>query len=283
MPLTLCANSLTLKSQIGPEGTSTPGFAARHGRPAWLLRAVLFYSATIACSVTLLRAQPAPADQDHPDAPSAVRTGQSVRKAPAAGFVSTISRRSRVFPDIAHTEGPLSAGDKFKLFVSNSASPASFAAAALGAGIGQAEDSPDGYGQGAEGYGKRIGASMARNASSEFFGTFLLASMLRQDPRFFPQVNPTFGGSIKYSLTRIVVTRNDDGRDVANWSGLVGPLMAEGLANAYWPERERTAGKTLERYGLDLATRAGGNMFRNYWPVFFKKLRRSPRASAAQN
>jgi hypothetical protein len=107
--------------------------------------------------------------------------------------------------------------------------------------------------------------------------------MLRQDPRFFPQAEPTFGGSVKYSLERLVVTRNDDGHDVANWSGLLGPLMAEGLANAYWPEQDRSAGQTFKRYGFDLATRVGGNILRNYWPVFFTRLRGSPHSSAARN
>jgi len=244
---------------------------------------VLFYAATFMGSVALLRAQQPASGQEHPDAPSATRSAQSASRKPPAGFVSTIRRRSIVFPDIATTEGPLSTGEKSELFVDNTASPGTLAASAFGAGIGWADDSPRGYGQGAEGFGKRFGASMARNASSEFFGTFLLASILREDPRFFPQVDPTLAGSIKYSLTRVVVTRNDDGRNVANWSGLLGPLMAEGLANVYWPEEERTAPKTLERYGLDLATRAGFNMFRNYWPVFFKKLRRPPHSSARQN
>jgi hypothetical protein len=103
----------------------------------------------------------------------------------------------------------------------------------------------------------------------------MLASMLHEDPRFYPQADPTFGGSIKYAVTRVFVTRNDDGNDVANLSGLLGPAMGEGLANAYWPEGERTAGKTFERYGGDIATRVGFNFVRNYWPVFFKKLRRS--------
>lgn len=183
---------------------------------------------------------------------------------------------SFVFPNIATTEGPLSTGGKFKLFATNSISLSALAGSALGAGIGQAEDSPHGYGQGGEGYAKRFGASMARNASSNFFGTFLLASMLHQDPRFFPQRDPTFGGSIKYSATRVFVTRNDDGKDGANWSGLLGPLMAEGLANTYLPEDERTVGKTFERYGSDLASRVGSNLLRNYWPVLFKKLRGSP-------
>jgi hypothetical protein len=191
-------------------------------------------------------------------------------------MVATIRRKSLFFPDIATSENRLSPGEKFKLFVNNSASFSALASSALSAGIGQAEDYPEGYGQGAEGYGKRFGAEMARNASSEFFGTFLLATVLRQDPRFFPQAEPTLGSSIKYAVTRVFVTRNDDGKDVANWSGLLGPAMGEGLANAYWPEDERTAGKTFARYGGDLAGRVGTNFLRNYWPVLFKKLRRPP-------
>jgi hypothetical protein len=225
------------------------------------------------CSAAVLRAQQPPSGQDHPDAPSATRSAQSASRKPPAGFFATLNRKSIVFPDIATTEGPLSTGGKFKLFVDNSVSLSSLAGSALTAGIGQAEDYPHGYGQGGEGYGKRFGATMARTASSEFFGTFLLASMLRQDPRFFPQRDPTFGGSVKYALTRVVVTRNDDGNDVANWSGLLGPLMAEGLANAYWPEEDRNAAETFRRYGVDLGTRAGFNMFRNYWPVLIKKIR----------
>lgn len=114
---------------------------------------------------------------------------------------------------------------------------------------------------------------MARQASGEFFGKFVLASALHEDPRFFPQLNPTFGQSVKYSVKRLFVTRSDSGRDVANISGLLGPAMGEGLANVYMPDRNRTVGDTLMRYGLDLATRAGGNMLREYWPVVYGKLR----------
>lgn len=226
----------------------------------------------LVCSVAILNAQQ-PTSGDRPDAPSASRTEQtSSRKAPN-GVFATVNRKSLFFPDIATSEERLSTGDKFKLFVDNSASLSALVGSAFSAGIGQAENYPEGYGQGAEGFGKRFGASMARNASSEFFGTFVLASALRQDPRFFPQADPTLGGSVKYAVTRIFVTRNDDGNDVPNWSGLLGPAMSEGLANAYWPEGERTAGDTLQRYGIDIASRAGMNFFRNYWPVLFKKLR----------
>ena len=72
---------------------------------------------------------------------------------------------------------------KFKLAANNSVA-LSTTAAAVGAAFSQAIDSPSGYHQGAEGYGKRFGADMARAASDNMFGTFLLASALRQDPRF---------------------------------------------------------------------------------------------------
>jgi len=188
-----------------------------------------------------------------------------------------------VFPDIASSTKPLSTGQKFQLFVDNSISVNALATAALGSAISQADNSPTGFGQGWDAYAKRFGSAMGSQASSEFFGTFVLASALHQDPRFYPEANPTFSHAVKYSVQRIFVTRNDDGRDVANWSGLAGPLMAEGLANVYWPERNRTVGDTFLRYGLDLATRAGGNMLREYWPVLHGKFRHEPQPAAAHN
>jgi hypothetical protein len=189
-----------------------------------------------------------------------------------------LDKKSIVFPDIAAGSARMSTGQKFKLFVDNSISLHALAESSLRAAINQAADSPHGFGQGGDGYAKRFGSSMARGASSNFFGTFLLASALHQDPRFFPERDPTFGRSVKYSVQRVFVTRDDEGRDVTNWSGLVGPLMSEGLANAYWPEQDRTAGQTFQRYGVDLAVRLGENMLREYWPVFFKRVRGSPRS-----
>ena len=184
-----------------------------------------------------------------------------------------LDRKSLFFPDIAASTEPLSTGGKFKLFADNSISLHAIGGAALGAAISQASNSPTGRGQGWDAYGERFGSSMARTASQEFFGTFILASALHEDPRFFPEVNPGFSHSVKYSVQRLFVTRNDSGRDVANVSGLLGPLFAEGLANAYWPERNRTVGDTFMRYGIDLATRAGGNMLREYWPRVERKFR----------
>jgi len=195
-------------------------------------------------------------------------TGTS--KGTTSKVVGYMTNRSLFFPDIATSPGPLTSGQKFKLFLNESVSPSSFLISAVSAGFGQARDVPHDYGQGAEGYGKRFGASLGRGASESFFGTFLAASVLHQDPRFFPQYHPSFWGSVKYSAQRLVVTRNDAGRDVFNASGLFGPLAGEALANTYLPRSEQTGAKTAERYGTDLAWRFAGNIFKNYWPKLFK-------------
>jgi hypothetical protein len=203
-------------------------------------------------------------------------------KVPGVSLYNFLQRKSIVFPDIALNSERLSTGDKFKLFVDNSISVHTITWAILGSAVGQADDSPTGFEQGWDAYAKRFGSSMARQSSSEFFGTFVLASALHEDPRFYSEVHPKFFHAVKYSVQRVFIMRNDDGREVVAWSRLVGPAMAEGLANAYYPDRNRTVGDTLTRYGLDLATRAGGNMLREYWPVFYAKIH-GPRQTAGHN
>ncbi|HYU45980.1 MAG TPA: hypothetical protein VEK84_07360 [Terriglobales bacterium] len=246
----------------------------------WVFLRLALFGGCQAVAVLAQETQPPP---NSPGTTPSAQSDASVprKRTPVALFVM-LDKKSIVFPDIAADSARLSTGQKFKLFVDSGISLHTLAESSLGAAISQAADSPHGYGQGGDGYAKRFGSSMASGASSNFFGTFLLASAFHQDPRFFPERDPTFGRSVKYSLQRIFVTRDDEGRDVANWSGLMGPLLSEGLANAYWPEQDRTAGQTFQRYGIDLGVRLGGNMLREYWPVFFRKVRGSPRPQAQQ-
>jgi hypothetical protein len=185
-------------------------------------------------------------------------------------FIGYVTNRSIAFPDIATSEGPLTPGEKFRLFVNQSISPPYIIAVGISAAYGQARDTPKADGQGWDAYGTRFGANMARASSNSFFTSFLLASVLHQDPRFFPQSHPRLWGSVKYSAMRVFVTRTDSGRSTFNSSGIVGTAAAEALANAYLPVSEQTAGKNAERVGTDLAWKFAANMFKNYWPTLFR-------------
>ncbi len=187
-------------------------------------------------------------------------------------FVGYMTNRSFFFPDIATSPGPISSGQKFELFLNESIAPSSILTSSISAGFGQARNSPAAYGQGASGYFDRFGASMARGASNSFFGTYILASVLHQDPRYFPHSHPTFWGTVKHATTRIVVTRTDSGNYTFNSSYLVGVLGGETLANTYLPRSEQTGAKTLERFGSDIGWHIAGNFFKEYWPTLFKSL-----------
>src|SRR5271170_1184974 len=170
-----------------------------------------------------------------PDAPS--QTGQSSQTQqppqtqqpattslpanPIQGSVQVVrllQQRSLVFPDLATTQGPLTSWDKFKLAVNNSVAFSTVGGVLIGAAFSQAINRPSGYDQGAEGYGKRVGADMARATSGNIFGTFVLASALHQDPRFYVKKNLSFKQSVEYSAVRVFITRSDSGERVVNYS-----------------------------------------------------------------
>ncbi len=201
-----------------------------------------------------------------PDAP------QPQQQTGTANFVGYLTKKSLFFPDIASSPYPLTTWQKFELFGNESISPASIVVIGVSAAYNQARDNQHGYGQGWDGFGKRVGAAAARNASGAFFSDFLLASALHQDPRYFPHANPTFWQAVKYSAKRVVITQTDSGRSVVNTSGLVGTAAAESLAMLYLPRADQTGGRTLERFGTDLAWKFAGNMFKEYWPVFFRDM-----------
>ena len=215
-----------------------------------------------------------------PDAPSVTKAqatpqGNNAMQS-SAQFISLLQRGSIVFPNLATSTAPLSPEQKLKLAVNNSVSLSSFAAANLSAGINQAHDRPAAYGEGIGGYGERLGAAMARRSSSQILGTYLLASALHQDPRFFVRNDLNFGGSIKYAIRRVFITRGDSGDQEFNWSGLLGMMGSEGLANVYYPDNFRTATNTFSRFGYDMLGNACGNLLRQYWPRINRKLKLVP-------
>jgi hypothetical protein len=240
----------------------------RHG--SWALRLIAILVGVAATA----RAQQEPKPKDLPDAPVAKQESAPQKHQNSLNAtIEVLQRRSIFFPSIATSRGALSRKQKFELFADESAAPSRFLSSAFGAGIGQAQNSLAGYGQEPGGYGKRFGSSMATAAANNFFGTFLISSMLHRDPRYFVTLHGGAGHRIGYALSRIVVARTDDGKDAANWAGLLGPLLAESLANSYLPVKEQTAGRTFQRYGIRIGLNTASNALREYWPNIFRNLR----------
>jgi hypothetical protein len=215
------------------------------------------------------------AQQPPPDNPQPKQdqSNQSQSRNALTTSFGLIAKRSYVFPDIAFTSGSLTSTQKFELFLNRTTSPAQIFSSIAGAAIGQARDALPGYGQGWAGYGDRFGSSMASGAASHFFGTFMLPSMLHEDPRYFVKLTGGWKGRVGHALARVVVIRTDEGGYKYNLPQTLGPLMAEGLANVYLPQRERTVGKTFTRFGVRIGWGAANNLVKEYWADIFKDLR----------
>jgi len=167
---------------------------------------------------------------------------------------------------------PLDAREKLNLFADITFDRWTVVKAAADAGIGQAADRPH-YGQGAEAYGKRFGAALADGASYNFLTGFVFPSVLRQDPRYF-RLGSHSSGSRRfiYALSRVLITRNDSGNNGPNLSLILGGVAATALSNAYYPQRDQTAGYTLVRFGEQMAVVAGTNVLKEFWPGIRSKL-----------
>ncbi len=246
------------------------------------VRLLVFAVAALAASLgsaTAAKAQ----TEDHaaqsstlPDAPTPQAPAQPTdqgAKSQLKHSIDVLGKRSIFFPELAHERRPLTSKQKFQLAVDETIAPSRFLGSAFTAGIGQARDSLHDYGQGWEGYGKRYGSSVASNASSHLFGTGLLPSLTHEDPRYFVKIFGSPKSRILYAMSRVLITRTDEGYSTFNWSNVMGGLMAESLAVSYLPDSERTAGKTFTRFGVRMGFSALDNVVKEYWPTIFKSLR----------
>jgi hypothetical protein len=160
---------------------------------------------------------------------------------------------------------PLTSRQKFRLAWRTSIDPITFLAAGAFAGIEQATNEFSGYGQGAQGYAKRFGASYADSFDATMIGSAILPSLLHQDPRYFYKGTGTTRSRILYAIANSVICKSDKGIWQPNYSGILGSLAAGGISNLYYPASDRN-GASLTFENLALATAGGAvqNLFQEF-------------------
>ncbi len=167
---------------------------------------------------------------------------------------------------------PLSRKQKLNLAWHTATDPVSFGIAGFDAGLSQAQDDFPGYGQGAQGYAKRFGASYVDNFDGTILGNAIFPILLKQDPRYFRRGQGSFTSRLLYSLSTTVWCKNDNGKRGPNYSNLLGNLAAGGISNLYYPASDRGAALTFERGFTVTAYGAFGGVFNEFWPDVAKKI-----------
>ena len=165
----------------------------------------------------------------------------------------------------------LSVGGKAAVFGKRIISPSSFAKSAFMAGINQWQNTPEEWGQGMEGYGKRLGHKVANRTVENSIG-FLVAAPLHQDPRYFRSGETGFWRRSGHAMGSTFVTRTDSGgRTLAVWR-FAGNYGAQFVSNAWRPERQTGTGDTMLRGTVSIGYDMGSNWFKEFWPDIRKRV-----------
>ncbi len=160
---------------------------------------------------------------------------------------------------------PLDARQKFQLAFRTMIDPFTFVVVAGTAGVEQAQNHFAGYGQGAQGYGKRFGATYADTVTGTLIGGAILPSLLKQDPRYFYKGTGSTVTRGLYAIASAVICKGDNGSWQPNYSNVLGSLAAGGMSNLYYPEQDRNgAGLTFENAAIGLGATAIQNLFQEF-------------------
>jgi len=186
---------------------------------------------------------------------------------------------------------PLTTAQKFKVVARGSFDPIQIVWYGALSGVSQAENSEPGYGQGAQGYGKRYGAYAADGTIENFFVGAIFPSILSQDPRFFQSGHGSFFNRTGYAVSRIFVTRTDSGKTQFNYSEIVGAAVASAISTySYHPGRtfrgfaadgtpeywasDRTLTNTVSVWWTQVGYDTLTLVVKEFWPDIRRKLKK---------
>jgi hypothetical protein len=176
---------------------------------------------------------------------------------------------------------PLSPKQKFELAWKSASDPITLLGVGFLAGVDQAADRWSDYGQGAEGYGKRYGATYANVFSSTFIGGAIMPSILKQDPRYFYQGTGSKRSRILHAVANSVICKGDNGKWQPNYSNVIGSFAGAGLQVLYIPAKDRRgSGFVVSSALIRLGETSLAGVLQEF--LFSKLTPNRPRRSASQ-
>lgn len=176
-----------------------------------------------------------------------------------------------VFPnyrtvDQAKSQPTIAPRDKVSIALHDSLDPYAFPVAGIFAGIAQAQDRPEAWGQDLDGFRKRYFAALADQTISNAMSEAVFPILLKQDPRYLRLGRGGFAHRAGYALTRVFVTRTDAREAQFNYSEFGGNAVMAGASILYRPSQERTIGNAAQTFGIQLAIDSLGNFGKEFWP-----------------
>jgi len=165
---------------------------------------------------------------------------------------------------------PLDLNGKLRFHAEQTYGPWAIAGSAAYDGILQAIDTPEEWGQGAAGYGKRFASTLA-GAGIHGALAFGLDSALHQDPRYYPSHSTGFWRRTGHAFRGTMLTRKDQGGETLSTWRLGSAYGAAYLSNQWYPRRLNTVRLGFLQGSLTL----GFDLARNLASEFRQDIKRA--------
>ncbi len=133
-------------------------------------------------------------------------------------------------------------------------------------------DSHTPYGPGMTGFAKNVGVSYAQDLTGEFFGTFLIPSIVHQDPHYHRMPTASIPRRILHCITQVAWTQGDDGQGMLNYADLVGFAADVEISNLYVPGEQTNLTSSAARYSIGLALAPTDNFITEFLPDVARRI-----------
>lgn len=122
------------------------------------------------------------------------------------------------------------------------------------------------FGDGAAGYGRYLWRAGLDQTSENYFVEFVYPVIFKQDNRYYTLGHGGFFKRTGYSLSRVVITRSDDAREVFNVSEVLGAGSSAALSTTYYPSSQQNFASVGKQWGLGIGIDALSFTLKEFWP-----------------
>ena len=159
---------------------------------------------------------------------------------------------------------PLLVRQKFEMAYRKTVDPSFPVESLMIAGLDKMSGYGPNYGSGNSAFAQLFGYNAANLGTTFLFTDGLLPTLLHQDPRYFRKGEGTVMSRVWWAVRSEAVAFDDQGREVPNYSSMIGFGMSTALSNAYYPSSGVTFNSTMERWGVKEGFSVALNLMREF-------------------
>lgn len=167
---------------------------------------------------------------------------------------------------------PLTPREKARLAARNVLDPFNALTILGSSAIAVGSDAHSADGPGMRGFGRSVGVSYAQDMTGEFFGTFLIPSLVHQDPHYHRMPKAGIPRRALHAIAQVAWTQGDNGKGMMNYASLVGSAIDDEIGNLYVPGQQTNLPASAARYGIGLASAPIENFITEFLPDVARRI-----------